>query len=301
MALALLASCGRGNDHLVLQPPSTGGGSTTAPPTAVTGGATTAKGGSATTAGRPGAPSTTGKSTGSTAGPGATTGSTAGTVASGAVHPESRGGPGSFARVLLRPAPATRLIVEVLVQTGASPQQATLDHVSRVLKDASGKAVQVSAPITVPGSGGAISDSDIRAMADRYGQATQSGSQAVIRLLFLKGSYGPDDNALGVTVRGDVAAVFSDAVRSAASPIVSRSVIEDAVSVHEVGHVLGLVDLVLATGRQDPDHPGHSRSRSSVMYWAVESDIVAQVLGGPPPREFDGSDKADLATIRSGA
>ena len=66
---------------------------------------------------------------------------------------------------------------------------------------------------------------------------------------------------------------------------------------HEVGHLLGLVDLVLETGRQDPEHPGHSRNRGSVMYFAVESTLVGDLLGGGPPTRFDDADRADLRAI----
>jgi hypothetical protein len=37
------------------------------------------------------------------------------------------------------------------------------------------------------------------------------------------------------------------------------------------------------------------------MYWAVESSLVGQVLNGPPPREFDAADLADLDALRNGA
>jgi hypothetical protein len=89
-------------------------------------------------------------------------------------------------------------------------------------------------------------------------------------------------------------------VAAAETPLISEGAIEDAVTMHELGHLLGLVDLVLSTGRGDPEHPGHSRNRASVMYWAVESDLVADLLQGGPPRDFDSADLADLATIRNG-
>jgi hypothetical protein len=100
-------------------------------------------------------------------------------------------------------------------------------------------------------------------------------------------------------VRGDTAAVFVDQVNGASTPLVGSGGIESAVVTHEVGHLMGLVDLFLHTGRQDPDHPGHSTNPGSVMYWAVESNLVADLLQGGPPKDFDSADLADLQTIRS--
>jgi hypothetical protein len=95
--------------------------------------------------------------------------------------------------------------------------------------------------------------------------------------------------------------VFSDQVAASSTPIVSRSEIEDAVLMHELGHVLGLVDLARNTGRADPEHPGHSKNQRSVMYWAVESSLIGQVLTGSPPKDFDQQDLADLRALREGA
>lgn len=225
------------------------------------------------------------------------------TVAPPADSPESgaRGGPGAFARTLLRPQPATRIVVEVLAQEGAAPTDATLNHLRQVLADVSKKQVTVVPTTALPAGDGTTTDDDIRSLSDRYGKQAQGNGQAVLRLLYLTGQYQDEKSVLGVAVRGDTAAVFSDTVRRAATPLVARGVIEDAVTVHEVGHLLGLVDIVLKTGRADPKHEGHSSNPDSVMYWAVESDIVAQALDGPPPREFDTADKNDLAALRNGA
>ena len=59
-----------------------------------------------------------------------------------------------------------------------------------------------------------------------------------------------------------------------------------------------VIDLVLHTGREDPDHPGHSPNRGSVMYWAVERDLVGTLLGAGPATTFDDADRAELAAIR---
>lgn len=266
---------GPGND------PGGGGGDNGATPT------TTAPSGATTTTAW-GSSNTTGPSGGSR------TGTPAESPDSGA-----RRGPGAFARTILRPEPATRVVVELLVQQGAAPRQGTVDHLRQVLSEVTGKPVTITAPVDLPATEGRTNDDEIRAMADRYG-SPQSSGQAIVHLLFLRGSY-EEEGVLGVAVRGDTAAIFSETVRGASTPLVGAAAIEDAVTTHEMGHLLGLVDIVLQTGREDPERPGHSRNRESVMYWAVEASIVAQVLGGPPPRNFDNADKADLAAIRNGA
>lgn len=215
------------------------------------------------------------------------------------------GPPGTFARTLLRPAPATRLVLEQMQQSGAAPRQATIDHAARVLGQVSAKQVDRPAPIALSGGARTWTASEVRALADSQGRAQQGGDQAVLRVLFLRGSFsgGGDDEGevLGVAVRGDVAALFPDAISRAETPLIDSGEIEDAVLMHELGHLLGLVDLAIDTGRDDPEHPSHSRNRNSVMYWAVESSLISQVLSGGPPRDFDRDDLADLSALRNGA
>jgi len=135
--------------------------------------------------------------------------------------------------------------------------------------------------------------------ADAGATTPQGDGIAVIRLLFVHGASDEGGHVLGTAVRGDVAAVFVDRVEAATTLVLSAAPIELSVSTHELGHLLGLVDLVRATGRADPEHPGHSANPESVMYFAVESNLIGQLLGGPP-RDFDAADLDDLAAIRDG-
>lgn len=123
----------------------------------------------------------------------------------------------------------------------------------------------------------------------------------MVRLLLVRGTFGGDEDVLGVALRGDLIALFRDSIASASTPLISGRSIEDAVLLHEIGHLLGLVDVALDTGRADPEHPGHSKNRDSVMYWAVESGVVTQVLEGGPPKDFDAADLGDLLALRNGA
>jgi hypothetical protein len=207
---------------------------------------------------------------------------------------------GAVAPALLRPGRGDRVVIEVRAQEAASPDRATIEHVAAVLGSASGKAVAVDGPDLLGGGGRDWSAQEIVSAAAGAAQVESGREQVVLRLLFLNGTFEGQNGVLGVAVAGDVAAVFSERIDAAAGVLVSPAIVEDAVTMHELGHLLALVDLVVGSGRGDPEHPGHSRNRRSVMYWQVESSLVTQLLDGGIPRDFDDDDRAELAQIRAG-
>ena len=190
--------------------------------------------------------------------------------------------------------------MEVRSQSSAGPSQESIDHVRSVLEQVSNKQVVPRSGALIEGGAQDWSADDLRAVADDSHALQQGNGKAVVHLLFVHGTLGGDGSVLGAALRGDTAAIFIDRVKASATPLIGSTGIEVAVVTHEVGHLLGLVDLYLHTGRQDPDHPGHSTDKNSVMYWAVESDLVADLLGSGPPRDFDDADLADLQTIHDG-
>jgi hypothetical protein len=193
------------------------------------------------------------------------------------------------------------VVLERLAQRDAPIAESAISRTAAVVRDVTGKAVDVRAIKALDGGARAWTADDIRATADASATVPQGNGRAVVRILQLRGTFEGSDEVLGVAVRGDVLALFPDSIEGAATPLVSAAAVEDAVVLHELGHVLGLVDLARNTGRADPDHPGHSRNAKSVMYWAVESSLVGQVLNGPPPKDFDADDLADLRALRNGA
>jgi len=208
------------------------------------------------------------------------------------------GAVGSLATTYLRPSASTTVALEVRSQAGAEPRRAVLDRVAGVLGRVSGKTIEVVGGPSVGGEGRAWTADELRAVADQG--APQAAGRPVLRVLFLRGGFAENERAVGVAVRGDVAAVFAERVDEASGMLVDRDAVEDAVTLHEVGHLLGLVDLVIDRDRADPEQPGHSPNRGSVMYYAVESTLLGTVLSGGPPRDFDADDLAELAAIRDG-
>ena len=109
---------------------------------------------------------------------------------------------------------------------------------------------------------------------------------------------------LGVAVDASTVAIFQDTISQSENFLgrPSADEMERAVTVHEAGHLLGLVNLVYQSpiDHEDPDHPGHSSNEDSVMYWAIESNSIGNVFSGSIPDEFDADDKSDLAGMASG-
>jgi hypothetical protein len=122
--------------------------------------------------------------------------------------------------------------------------------------------------------------------------------------LFPSGTY-EKDSVLGVAVDASTVAIFKDSVADAEGFLgrPSAEEVERSVSVHELGHLLGLVNLVYTSPRdhEDSENKGHSNNDGSVMYWAIESSDVGNFISGDLPDEFDEDDKADLNGLADGS
>lgn len=216
------------------------------------------------------------------------------------VYAASRRGNGDFAGPLLRPAPkgARRIVFQLMVQSGKGPAQSTVDHVVSTLRRVSGKTVEVRT-VALPAGPNEWSVAELHSYADRYSQTKSSVDAAVLNVLFVAGSFEQGENVLGAASRADVVTMFPDQYRNLGAGLSPQS-IETSVVMHETGHILGLVGHLVRAERQDPDHPGHSRNKASVMYWAVETDDIISAFVGAPPKELDRDDLMDLELIRNG-
>ena len=202
---------------------------------------------------------------------------------------------GSFAPALLQ----EDLVVELLAQEGADPIPAAVEHLTASLSTVTGRDVPATGPTPLPGEGRAWTGPDLIDLADLH--ATRPPGSATIRMLFVHGTLEKHPQVLGVALRGDVAAVFIDRVRSARGMVGDSTDAQRAVMLHEAGHLLGLVDFYLDTGRGDPESRTHSKNPESVMSNGVDTTVTGQFVGEDWPDTFDADDLADLAAIKGGA
>ena len=222
------------------------------------------------------------------------------------VLPEQRGVPGGLTLACLSSGQYTEMIIEIDHAPGYAPEASTVQLLTDRLAEVCDKPDGINAVITETefNHSGAWSADDVRDQALEHREAPpMDGTTLRWHLLFPAGGYD-DDGVLGVAVNAADVAVFRDSIDDAENILrrPSAEEIENSVTLHEVGHLLGLVNLVYTSPRdhEDADHPGHSSNEDSVMYWAVESSSLGAIFSGELPNDFDDDDRADLEDLASG-
>ncbi len=216
---------------------------------------------------------------------------------------EERGIPGGLALACLQDDKFEKMKIHFLYENGYDP--IAMDLVKSRIKEVCEKpdGIQIIAEETDFSEDNVWNANDVRDARWKHGDDAMESSTLNWYFLFPKGVY-EDDSVLGVAVDASTLAVFKDSIDDSVNFLgrPSADEIERAVTVHEAGHLLGLVNLVYQSPipHEDPDHPGHSNNDDSVMYWAIESSSIGNIFSGSIPDEFDDDDKSDLAGMASG-
>lgn len=223
------------------------------------------------------------------------------------VLPERKGIPGGLTLACLTSTTYTSMIVEVDYESGYKPFTSSTDMLIDRLTSVCDKPDGISIEFEEVNFGqqGDWSAEDVRDKAwDEKSGSPREDSTLRWQLIFPAGTYS-DASVLGVAVDASTVALFSDSIDQAEGPLGRPSVedVENSVVVHEVGHLLGLVNLVYESpvDHEDDEHPGHSNNDDSVMYWAVESTDIVNFIFGTLPNDFDSDDLNDLAGLADGS
>lgn len=197
------------------------------------------------------------------------------------------------------------------------PSKYAVDELAAALRELTRRPVATtsSTPIgddlAAPGSDGwssqELSDLARATLTSADPGAFGRGTVAVIHVLYLDGEWEERPTAAGLA--SDVAAfLFIDfgaaqqTLRRGDGPSVAE-IVEREVLLHEVGHLLGLVNngLPMQRPHEDPESEGHSSNKESVMYSGADYFDVQMALLAPeidPARSFDADDLADVAAYR---
>lgn len=208
-----------------------------------------------------------------------------------------------------------KLVVELDHSPGSNWDTSTSvdEDVRQQLQRITNKNVEVrtSADLPAKGSEYAWSASELRELHSQHRDVETNDRQVAMHALFLEGKYQQESTG-GLAYQAEAFALFMDRIEELTcsnGAIVcdraERYEVVRSISIHEAGHLFGLVNspLPMVNPHEDPDHEAHSSNEDSVMFWKVESGKAISDLFSRDtiPYTFDSDDMADAREQRSGS
>ncbi len=211
----------------------------------------------------------------------------------------------------------TRLVIELDVVTGAEPRAGVANDLVARLNDLLDKPAGIEVvmgSITSRGADHAWTEADLFALGDETFANDAPAGTIVMHVMWLDGHHALDTASgaiLAVAWAHTHIAVFENTIEAncGGQPLLGDRLCTEAqygVWLHEVGHVLGLVDngTPMVTPHIDSAHGRHDSNDGCLMYWAYESSagldaLSSTLLGGGDAPDFDAECLADIAAVRN--
>lgn len=206
--------------------------------------------------------------------------------------------PGEQASELLQASPFPHLVVEVDYTPGDRPTASALNLLEARLATYTAKESIRLVFDVIEVNETLFGILDLLELERAHRNEAAGGDTFTLYILSISGELTNGGPALGAAYTASSLALFKDAIRSATlGPGPSISEVEASVLVHEVGHIMGLVNLVYTSDldHEDVNHPFHSSNMTDVMFWAIDSAPFAQ-----PPNDFGFETQFDLQKLRNG-
>ena len=212
---------------------------------------------------------------------------------------------GTSARDLLSADKFKKVVLEIQYVQGFEPQNATVNSLKSFMEQRLNKPNGITVKLNPlpPSSFGkvAYTVNDIAAIEEKYRQEYTTSDAVAIYFFFADSRYSEDSQngkVLGVAYRNTSMALFEKTIQELSGGLgqPSRTMLETVVMQHELGHILGLVNVGTGMVRphQDTDNGHHCDNTSCLMYWGVETgDVIKNLLGTGMP-ELDQNCLNDL-------
>lgn len=217
------------------------------------------------------------------------------------------GAVGSWAGRLVAGTEYSRLRVEIDYVSGLPPSTNALTVLQARLSERCNKPGGIEVvvdDVLTAGQSTAWSVAQTQTLEAQARDSFASGDTAVVHVLYLDGGTDRDTSSgsvLGYAYTGTSIAIMKQTCDATANRLVSPDEVEATVLVHELGHVLGLVNLgaPLQSAHEDSAHPGHDAASACVMFWQVETTDLRTIImnSGSSPTQFDAACVADLQAL----
>ena len=206
---------------------------------------------------------------------------------------------GASAKDLLSANIYTTIKMEIQYMPGFSPDAAAVNNLISFFNNIVNKPGGITVVQTqIIASGKAVlSINDIATIEKTNRTVYSAGNQLGVYFLYTDGAYS-EGNVLGVAYRNTSMCIIGKTIHDNSGAVgqVSRTKLETTVLQHEMGHILGLVDLgsTMLTNHKDTPHGNHCTNTNCLMYYASETtDALGFLLTGAIPT-LDNNCSADL-------
>jgi hypothetical protein len=220
--------------------------------------------------------------------------------------------------------PFPKLVLEIDSIPGFEPRSAAetdiIEELGTLLDKPGGISSSHSDELVSRGSDHAWTDQELFEMADDTFNLDVDDTTAKMHILFVDGHSARDSDSsliLGLAWSNTHLVMFKDTIDNTCKggltpPLFEEEVCEGAeyaIWLHELGHVMGLVNagLPMVADHQDEEHGAHDASEDCVMYWAFEGEALVNVVrdsivnGNGARPGFDAACLADIEAVRSSA
>lgn len=190
---------------------------------------------------------------------------------------------GASAAELLDDSIYKTLIVEIQYVAGFKPENVTVDHLSSFLETYLNKPRGIKIVLNeIPSiADKALSMEEVSAIEKEKRARFVEQDTMAIYILFTNGVH-PGNKILGMAYRNTSAVVYGKAIRkySSMKGRLTHHELETAVVLHEIGHLLGLINKGSEPQSKhiDPAFPDHCNNRKCLMYHSVETRSLSSTL-----------------------